>query len=248
MKTKVIVVLVYFMTTIQNAYGRFMMHNTPALHGHSRHTKVDMDTTYAIIIMFLTFVSACMLLSIYYAYSELKHQKNKKVEEEKKKRYEAIYRGSYRIQHFYRFVDDAAIPPTYKLTKFPFLNEYSDYTKQITILNYNFLKVDFSALIQIYAALNKQFIFDIDTKCGGQYDYVPSFLWIGATHINSYTCEWNKEKFIFIPKEDKYYLKTIGKIESISNEKDYVCRSRLEKWYENTKQFLNIQSTYYIEK
>lgn len=84
MKTKVIVVLVYFMTTIQNAYGRFMMHNTPALHGHSRHTKVDMDTTYAIIIMFLTFVSACMLLSIYYAYSELKHQKNKKVEEEKK--------------------------------------------------------------------------------------------------------------------------------------------------------------------
>lgn len=232
---------------IQNAEGR-MIFMFLSNNNHGRHRNYDMNATYAFIIIYSTFMLICMLLIIYSKYSESKHQNNKKIEEEKKRRYKIIYRGSYRNQHLYRFVDNQALPPIYILTKFPFPNEYYDYTKRITILNYNFLKVDFSALNQLYVALNKQFIFDIDFNRGGQYEYVPGFLWIGATHINSYTCEWNKKKFIFIPKEDKDYLKTIGKIESISNEKDYVCRSRLEKWYENTKQFQNIQSTYYIEK
>lgn len=146
----------------------------------------------------------------------------------------------------YRFGNALTVPPTYKLSRFPLPNDYFDFLNRILILENDLPKVDFKPLSQINIVPNKPFIFDINFGRNGH--YVPGFLGIGSSHTPPSTCEWNKKKFVFTPKEGKDYLIIIGAIDSRSNEKGYVCQFSLEEWNENTKQYQNFKLTDYPEK
>ncbi|MCT6885682.1 MAG: hypothetical protein M3Z47_06925, partial [Gilliamella apis] len=71
--------------------------------------------------------------------------------------------------------------------------------------------------------------------------------WFKRGYTESVTCKWNDKKLVFIPKEGKDYLLSIGAIPT-QEEKKFLCILKLQEWDKKTKQYQKVPFILYPGK
>ena len=89
----------------------------------------------------------------------------------------------------------------------------------------------------------KAFIF---TTSVGKYKRVEPG-WFKRGYTERVTCKWNNKKLVFIPKEGKDYLLSIGAIPT-QEEKKFLCILKLQAWDKITKQYQKVPFILYPGK